>query len=226
VRYRTIFLAVLLLTLPACASELYLTVQPVQVCDDAGVNCANPTQELFPDFVNTVWAQASITIQFLPWMTLDDSNLYNGIGLTLSSIPFINDGIDHAYYFPSAAFGSAFGASTAGLGLLDAGYALLSDGITDPDVLAHELGHNLGLQHNFSGSEYLMYPITNPDTNIGDIYPNGAGYEKLSSDEISTARQSALLSSTALPTPAPEPSTLLLTSAAACFGVLRHRSAI
>src|SRR5580765_5628400 len=75
-------LAVGLVPFPAFCTELFLTVQPIQVCNTLGTSCADPTRELFAPFVNAVWRQANITVIFLPWQTINSDLDDSGSGIT------------------------------------------------------------------------------------------------------------------------------------------------
>ena len=61
----------------AAAPLLSLTVQPIQVCDDGGMNCANSALELFPAETQKIWDQAEIVIDFLPWQSVNSSAQLN-----------------------------------------------------------------------------------------------------------------------------------------------------
>jgi len=52
--------------LPAVAATLALTIQPYQICDDDGTNCANSAKSLFEAEGDKIWAQAGIDLIFLP----------------------------------------------------------------------------------------------------------------------------------------------------------------
>jgi len=210
---KALILTLVLTALPAVASELYLTVQPVDVCDDSGAHCAG--DQLFSDITNAIWAQAGITVDFLSMETIDSTLDYSGTALTDT---FLNDpvalashfGIDYVYYLPVAVVADAFGSNVLGEGYVGEGLAIISDGSFEfPSVLAHELGHTLGLSHILTPGDYLMSPVVSTDDvdeTVSDIFPVGDN-DQLTSDEITLARQSALLSDTA---PTPEPATWLL----------------
>lgn len=57
----------------AYAASFRLTVQPIQVCQDDGTNCANAARQLFEPEGDKIWAQAGIDLFFLPWMTFNNS---------------------------------------------------------------------------------------------------------------------------------------------------------
>ena len=84
--------------------------------------------------------------------------------------------------------------------------------------MGHELGHNLNLQHDLFSSAYLMWPLFPPGTTLTE-------------DEVATILQSHLVQTDSTGrrfiqiTPiaivaAPEPSTLLLVSAAVLGALL------
>ena len=51
-----------------------LVINPIQVCDDLGTICANPSLELFEAETDAIWMQAGIDIEFLPWSVMNDSD--------------------------------------------------------------------------------------------------------------------------------------------------------
>jgi hypothetical protein len=62
--------------IPLTAQAVYVVdIQPIQVCDNAGTNCANPTKELFKEFTAKIWKQAGITFNYLDWNQVN----YTGI---------------------------------------------------------------------------------------------------------------------------------------------------
>ena len=44
-----------------------IRIQPIQVCSDDGMFCANSNRILFEAETLKIWAQAGITTEFLPW---------------------------------------------------------------------------------------------------------------------------------------------------------------
>lgn len=128
--------------------------------------------------------------------------------------------------------GVNIGMGTAGLGWVGAGGLAVASGIAadagrGAALLAHELGHNLGLQHDMWIDD-LMYPV---------LYPDGRSL--LSAAQIATMRGSSLLQTDAtgrrfleiapiavladLPVPEPE-SGLLVLAGLAALAWLRRRA--
>jgi hypothetical protein len=42
-------------------------VRPIDVCDSSTLVCGDPTEQLFSQAIEDIWAQAGITIDFLSW---------------------------------------------------------------------------------------------------------------------------------------------------------------
>ena len=79
-KFLRVIAAALILATPLVGNAepiLAIDIQPIQVCDDGGGNCANSALELFADIGNKIWAQADIMLNFLSWMTVNDSSILN-----------------------------------------------------------------------------------------------------------------------------------------------------
>jgi len=192
-----------LITNPAAPITEVVTVQAIVVSDNDGTNTAeffgNSTQSaLIEGFIDDIWAQAGIDINFLSANTWDNSFANNGSGLPtdtrptsdLSTIIFDggNAGVASAdptiinMYFVNIVPGfiSLGDNSAAGLAFVGAngiaqyvGSSLLgstSGQETVAGVVSHEIGHNLGLGH-ITELENLM----------------NTGGQRLNSAQISTA---------------------------------------
>ncbi|MEM9978351.1 MAG: hypothetical protein AAF808_12060 [Cyanobacteria bacterium P01_D01_bin.2] len=201
------------------SDRLVLEVQPIQVCDDGGIVCAQV--ELFETIADKIWNQANIEITFLPFNQLND-----GTYLTIDNDEFA----DISFSGGAGSFGRHPDSSrTQGpinlwfvdvietsAGLIQFGNAwiglngaLISDdifefnnGVGRLDVIAHELGHNLGLRHSTLGAgtaDNLMSSgsvRTIPET-IDDIFPDGEGLSRLTSEQIERARLSSFVTAEA-----------------------------
>lgn len=212
-------------------------VQPIIVSNTDGSNTAeyfgNPTQQgIIEGFVDTIWAQAGIDVQFLTPNTWNDTfaNIGNSSPRPTSDLNTIvtqgdalgfgnsNPLVLDMYFVEIAAGFPDVGENTAnGLAFLGA------NGITQhvgdnlvsftagqevvASVVAHEIGHNLGLPHIVE-AENLMQ--AGGSSNPG---------ERLNASQIATSLASQF--SVAVP----EPSSVTVLGFAISFVALRRRRA-
>jgi hypothetical protein len=188
-----------------------VTIQPIQVCDDFGLFCAD--LGFFLEETSLIWSQAGIDVVFLPTNQLFDTTY-----LTIDSqAEFYNI----AFNGPAGAFGrSPVSTPTSGpinmwfvediiisdpyeafgLAWIDQNGVLISDdtlaynrGEGRRDTVAHEVGHNLGLTHSDYGAGSSNNLMTSGTTraipsSTEDITPNGARLSRLTDDQINVAR--------------------------------------
>lgn len=200
-----------------------LNVNVYQLCNDDGSNAASlgPTGNVyFANEVNRIWSQAGISVNFnfvgqiknTAFGYLDDSVAGDGFNDLYAAYGTGNWVVD---MFLVHTVAGAYGEGCLGAG----GLVIAMDsvmGYNSPlgriDTIAHELGHNLGLDETPGG---VSGHSTNPSDlmasggvrlippTIADIYPDGLGYDRIPADQIAVALSSDLLSVV------PEPSTYL-----------------
>ncbi|MGD1953173.1 MAG: zinc-dependent metalloprotease family protein [Leptolyngbyaceae cyanobacterium] len=201
----------------SASDQLVLQVQPIQVCDDAGIVCAQV--EFFETIADKIWDQANIDIAFLPLNQLNDSTYLTTDADEFSDLSFSGDAGDFGRHPDSSRtegpinlwFVDVIETST---GLIQFGNAwiglngvLISDDLLDfngterIDVIAHELGHNLGLRHTTFGAgpdDNLMSSggVRTVPESIDDIFPDGDRLSQLTSAQIERARDSDFLTGT------------------------------
>ena len=201
------------------SDRLVLEVQPIQVCDDGGIVCAQV--ELFETIADKIWDQANIEITFLPFNQLNDSTYLSVDNDEFSDLSFSGGAGAFSCHPDSTRTQGPINlwfvdVIETSVGLVQFGNAwiglngvLISDDILDfnngvgrLDVIAHELGHNLGLRHSTLGAgpaDNLMSSggvRTIPET-IDDIFPDGEGLSRLTSDQIERARLSSFVTAEA-----------------------------
>ncbi len=214
-----------------------VNIQAIIVSDDGGANTAeffgnNIQQSIIEGFIDDIWAQAGIDINFLPANTWSSSFANSGSGSSAVTRPTsdlntivadgaaagvasINPNVINMYFVNVAAGFSLLSENTA------AGLAFVNDnGITQyvgsnlldftggqeviASVVAHEIGHNLGLDH-----------ITETE----NLLNSGSAGQRLNASQISTALASNF-SVAVVPVP---PALVLFLSGLGVLGFYRRK---
>lgn len=193
----------------------FVSIQPIQVCDDFGLFCADLA--LFEAATRKIWAQASIDVSFLApnrlnasrFLTIDNQDEFAELSFAGGAGAFGRNPLSTRtsgpinMWFVKDIF--AFeGLETLGLAWIDQNGVVISDKIQDfnngigrLDTVAHELGHNLGLTHQGFGSGGANNLMTegfarNVPSTLDDITPDGARLDRLTNAQIDFARASTL----------------------------------
>ncbi len=208
-------------TTPVSISEsdqLVLEVQPIQVCNDAGIVCAQV--DFFEAIADKIWGQAGIDVAFLPLNQLNDSTYLTTDEDEFSDLSFSGgagafgrhpDSTDtsgpiNLWFVDRIQTSSGlvqFGNAWIGLNgaLVSDDILAFNNGAGRIDVIAHELGHNLGLRHSTlgaGGAENVMSSgaVRTVPGSIDDIFPNGKRLSQLTSAQIDRARNSGFVRDT------------------------------
>lgn len=221
--------AFLLLVSLSRVDAAFIEVKPIQICDDAGANCAD--NGFFEAETDKIWAQAGIDVRFLSttqisktaWLQVDYGNplpqepkdmmVYardniNDSDSTLAINMFFVDTMPGLYGLGCGApIYSTFCDGLVGVFITGDIYTFNS-GVGRLDTIAHELGHVLGLTHEDWGAGAANNLMTTGGSrtvpgSIGDIFPDGASLSRLSDEQITEVYKSKFVQ-------VPEPGTLAL----------------
>ena len=200
-------LATTLLSLPAAALPLdkVVYIRPVAVCDDSGNNCTDVNQflSLSAQATKDVWKQAGYDVVFLPsrtgpGQTVNNSSLLNidteakARNLVRDNVLDINSTVIEAFLVNSITAPVA----AYGWGFIDNPGIIISNATVTAnrmDTLAHEIGHNFGLDHGSHGNaaqplQNLMTPLRTVPNALDQLASNGGTLDALNSQQIAEAR--------------------------------------
>ena len=206
----------------------YINILPIKICDDAGLNCANAANELYLAATNKIWAQAGLTFNYLPFITTNSSDF-----LSLDTQTEVDDLFSAApaaaanpltisMWFVGFHFDAYGEVNTLGGNKIVIDEVIFTEGRLD--TIAHEVGHLLGLTHDDAGVDTNFLMRYGGDrltpTAIGDITPDGAGLDRLTDGQISTALADPKVLNEV---PEPESQALILAGLGALALTLRRR---
>lgn len=221
-----------------------VTINPIQICSTDGTVCANPSQTLFEAEMDKIYAQAGIDIIYNAFSQVNNSSF---LSLNYdSSSPSSSEAFDFLGTERPAQdntpevinmwFVQSLPPSTSiyGLGLIGQDGILITDKVfTDSriDTLAHEVAHNLGLEHpDALGPDYLISEGSsrNRPTTLADITNDGVtGTSLLSAQDLVTIGGSNYVVDLANVTPPNQtpvsiPSSIYLLGFGLLFGLRRR----
>lgn len=185
-----------------------VVINPIQVCDDFGLNCGNPNRQLFLDEADKIWRQAGIDLKFLDWKVMLNSGYVNNVNFeALIDAPGNQEigGDVINMWFVNSIDGGLFGRGNYGETIIANNVFSFSGGAGRRDTMAHEVGHVLGLSHGSSNDDPLNLMadggLRNATTRIEDIFPDGALKSQLTQSQINTARGNGKVNSLAFSVP-------------------------
>jgi hypothetical protein len=180
-QFRTAGAIVAIILSIGSAEAAIINVQPIQVCDDAGQNCA--AISTFSPFTNKIYAQQGDSINFLPVKLLNSSQYLTLDTLTeADSLIGSTSGTQRSSNAYDMWFVKSIVGGRAGRGAIGGDGVVISNAIIPinrVDTVAHELGHNIGFNHSSStqidAARFLMAEgsIREIPTNLGDVAPDG-----------------------------------------------------
>jgi len=196
-----------------------LDIQPIQVCDDHGGNCAKVN--MFADITARILEQAKLRVNFLPTNQLNGSRFLSlsnsGSNNEFHEISRSGEPGDYGRHEDSTRttgpinvwfvdeIESSSSATQFGAAWVDANGVVISSETLDfnngqgrVDTVAHEIGHNLGLRHTTFGAGGKDNLLTDGNTrltprSVDDIGETGAGLSKLTAEQIAEIQNSGFI---------------------------------
>jgi hypothetical protein len=194
---------------PASAAPIthYFTINPIRICNDAGVSCA-PTP-FYPDETYKIYSQVGVAPIFLPIKQINNSALLTVNGVANVSVAgngqHPNPTTINAWFANSlnsapgtVLYGQAW---LGGNGLVINGSAVQSFPPSGRrDTFAHEVGHNLGLDHSTYGAGASNNLLTSGSTRqvpngVANITPDGLNLSQLTASQKTQLLSSPFLAS-------------------------------
>ncbi len=186
--------------------DRFVTVQPIQVCDNAGANCAAmPLNEAIAD---KAFGQAGLDVIVLPTVR------YNNSTFTTTTIDDLNPtridewrallrGPGHGQSSNSTTINAFFvnrivdsaNAEIRGVAFINGNGLVISATQALGDTFAHEFGHNLGLDHSTFGNlpqspnNLMSAGATRiKPSSAADVAPDGLQLDQLTPQQIAKVR--------------------------------------
>lgn len=160
-----------------------ITIQPIRLTNDDGTQEAEHLDcKTLEAQTQAIYDQVHVKIVLLPLKTYANNIMYNGIfgtkhniGQEISKAPIPDDETIATVFFVKNIRPDGSGGA---MGLIGGRFMFLAEKAFKKNrlhVLAHELGHNLGLDHADFGAAEAKYTVMsgNPATEYHNIYPQG-----------------------------------------------------
>lgn len=183
----------------------YFTINPIRVCNNSGSSCA--ATPFYSDDTYKIYSQAGVAPIFLPLQQINNSSLLNVNGVANVSTPgngqHPNSTTINAWFVNS--LNSAPGTTLYGEAWLNGNGLVINSSAVQSfppsgrrDTFAHEVGHNLGLNHSNFGAGASNNLLTSGSTRqvpggLGDITPDGANLSQLTASQITKILSSPFL---------------------------------
>ena len=182
-----------------------VSIQPIQVCNDVGGDCAAINIPLA--VINAIYAQADVVVGLAPTLQLNNTAFQivdtvansasptdearqlmrgpqlNALGLSPQSTTINVFFVKDIREVDTSGALTAIGAGLTGLGFINSN-GIIVDQTARLDTLAHELGHNFGLPHIAVPTNLMADGSTRAIlTGIADVAPAGP-YAQLNAAQI------------------------------------------
>jgi len=231
VRFSFVVGALLVAAVASAAPDKVVKIQPILVAKSDGSDVSPDLS--YASYLNKIYAQAGITFEILPSHQLNDDAYYtfdapdSDPSIAFNKVTAAGKGQSSDPLVINCFFVHAVtSVSVYGFGYLNQPYAVMDtsaiasfSALGRVDTFSHEVGHVLNLDHTDDTNpgtpdieNYLMASggIRNVPQALGDVYPDGLGYDRMLQSEIDIARNSQFAQAV------PEPATM----AALGFGAL------